>query len=90
MASAAARASAAAEVSADGPDVDAAAAAAITAITDRFDRGAIDDLDITISAVDGTLTVDVFLTVPAATQAEIDRAATAAVDAAVDVVDEAE
>jgi glutamate dehydrogenase/leucine dehydrogenase len=82
--------SAAAEVSADEPDVDAAAAAAIAAITDRFDRGAIDDLDISISAVEGMLTVDVYLTVPAATQAEIDGAAAAAVDAAIDVIDEAE
>jgi hypothetical protein len=36
------------------------------------------------------LTVDVYLTVPAATQAEIDGAAAAAVDAAIDVIDEAE
>lgn len=70
------------------PDVDAAAAAAIAVITERFDMSAIDDLDVSVSARDGTLTVDVYIDVPSSTASEIDAAADAAVDAAVAAIDD--
>ena len=83
----AARVSAAAEVPTATPDVDTAAAAAIEAITDRFGTAAIADLDVSVSAAAGTLTVDVYIDVPAADADEIQVAADVAVEAAVDTFD---
>jgi len=82
-----ARASAAAEVPADAPDVEAAAAAATAVITDRFDTSAVADLDVSVTAADGTLTVDVYIDVPGAEQPAIEAAAEAAAEAAMEAVD---
>jgi hypothetical protein len=74
-------------VPADTPDVEAAAAAAIAVITDRFDTGAVADLDVTVTAAEGTLTVDVYIDVPDAAQSEIAAAADAAAEAAMAATD---
>lgn len=75
---------------ADAAAVEAAAAAAEDLVFSRIERSAVDDLDVTVSLEDGTLTVEVYVEAPDA-DVDVDRvaddAALAARGAADDVLE---
>ncbi len=78
---------------ADGPDdetvVRAAAEAAGGVILDEYKQSALEDLDVTVGFEDGVLEVDVYLNPPPGTSdADAERVAAAAVEAAETAVDE--
>jgi len=72
---------------ADDDVVQAAAEAAESVVFSRFDRGDVDDLDVTVTFEDGILEVDVYLNAPDG-RADADRVADDAALAARGAVDD--